>query len=156
MSVCACVMAKDEAHVIARCFASVRPLVDSWVLMDTGSTDATCDVARAAMAGVPGEVFHRPWRHFGESRTESFELARTRADYVLVLDADDVLEYPKGARFPPLTESAYYLVHHAGAVRFPRLHVFRSDLPWRFVGRCHEYAVCEGEQSPRCSPASPT
>jgi hypothetical protein len=141
-------MTKNEAHVIARLLASMRPLVDTWLLMDTGSTDATCEIARAAMEGLPGEVVHRPWRHFGESRTEAFELARGRADYVLIADADDVFQYPQGARFPSLTASAYYLMNHAGGLRFPRLHLFRSSVPWRFVGRCHEHPSCDVASTP--------
>jgi glycosyltransferase involved in cell wall biosynthesis len=148
MSVCVAVMAKNEAHVIARCLASVKPLVDAWVLMDTGSSDATCDVVRDAMRGVPGEVFARPWRHFGPSRTECFELARGYADYTLLVDADDTLEYPEGAQFPPLTESGYFLMTHVGPLQFPRLLLAKSALPWRFEGRCHELAVCDGVPEP--------
>src|SRR5580704_17636127 len=101
-SVCLAVMAKNEAAVIARCLLSAKPLVQSWVLLDTGSVDATISIARDVMDGVPGDVVERPWRNYGGSRTESFELARSRADYVLYVDADDVLDYPKGARFPEL------------------------------------------------------
>ena len=147
-TVCLAVMAKDEAHVIAGCLQSARPLVDSWVVLDTGSTDAARDVAREAMLGVPGEVIDRPWRGFGESRTESLELARSRADYVLVLDADDRLEFPAGARFPPLTESAYALAVYHGSFQFRRLHLFASALPWRYEGACHEFALCEGASEP--------
>jgi hypothetical protein len=143
-TVCLAVMAKDEAPVIARCLASARPFVDAWVVVDTGSTDATKQVAEEAMRGVPGEVVVRPWRGFGASRTESLEIARPRADYVLVVDADDVLEAPPGARFPQLTEPAYWLRVQHGAYALKRLHLFSSRLPWRYEGVCHEYAVCDG------------
>jgi glycosyltransferase involved in cell wall biosynthesis len=40
-SVCLNMIVKDEAHVIRRCLGSVRPLIDSWVIVDTGSSDGT-------------------------------------------------------------------------------------------------------------------
>jgi tetratricopeptide (TPR) repeat protein len=100
------------------------------------------------MRGIPGEIFERPWRHFGESRTECLELARPFADYTLILDADDVLEYPEGARFPALTEPAYALLTQSGPIQFPRIYLLHNGHPWRFVGRCHEVAVCEGVDGP--------
>jgi hypothetical protein len=143
-TVCLAMIARNEASVIARSLASAKPLVDAWVVVDTGSTDDTEAVARRAMEGVPGDVVHRSWRDFGANRTESIELARERADYVLVLDADDVLEYPPGARLPPLTEAGYQLVVHDGEVVYPRLQIFKSSLPWRYEGVVHEHAFCEG------------
>jgi glycosyltransferase involved in cell wall biosynthesis len=143
-TVCLAVMARNEAHVIARCLASARPLVDSWVVLDTGSTDETIAVANEAMKGLPGDVVERPWRGFDKSRTELLELARSRADYALVLDADDVLEFPAGARFPELTDPGYQLVVRDGPAVYVRTHLFKSSAPWRYEGVLHEVAVCDG------------
>jgi glycosyltransferase involved in cell wall biosynthesis len=143
-TVCLAVIAKNEAHVIARCLQSAKPIVDAWVVVDTGSTDATREIARDVMRDLPGEVVDRPWRGFAASRTESLELARARADYTLVLDADDVFEYARGARFPELTLAGYALVIHDGPFQYPRIVLMRSSDPWRFVGAMHERAVCDG------------
>jgi len=143
-TVCLAVMAKNEAHVLARALASAKPFVQAWVVLDTGSTDATADVARATMSGVPGEVIARPWQDFGRSRTELFELARPSADYTLMLDADDTIEGPSNARFPELTEPGYSLMVHDGPLVYPRVQLLKSALPWRYDGVCHEVAVCDG------------
>jgi glycosyltransferase involved in cell wall biosynthesis len=45
---------KNEGPVIARCLASVRPFIDYWVIVDTGSTDGTQDAIRAFMGDLPG------------------------------------------------------------------------------------------------------
>ena len=47
---------KNEAHVIERCLASVKSIVASWVIVDTGSTDGTQEFVRSVMAGIPGEL----------------------------------------------------------------------------------------------------
>ena len=79
---------RDEAAVIERCLASVRDHIDTWVICDTGSTDGTQDLVRTALSGIPGELHERPWVDFGHNRTELLRLARGKADFLLLLDAD--------------------------------------------------------------------
>ena len=135
---------KNEAHIIERCLASVRGLVTSYAIVDTGSTDGTQDVIRRAMEGIPGEVHDRPWRGFGASRTEAFELAAGKADYALVMDADDVLEVPPGFTMPTLTDDCYFLELRRDGVTFRRTQLFKLSRRWRYVGVLHEYADCDG------------
>jgi hypothetical protein len=72
---------KNEAHVLARCLDSVKPFVTAWVIVDTGSTDATQDLVRSCMRGIPGELHERPWKDFGHNRTEAIVLARGKAEH---------------------------------------------------------------------------
>ena len=72
---------RDEAAIIERCLASVRPFIDHWVIVDTGSVDETPQRVQAALAGIPGALHHRPWRNFGHNRTEALNLARAHGDY---------------------------------------------------------------------------
>lgn len=134
---------RDEAHVIERCLRSVRDLVDWWVIADTGSTDATMDLIRSVMSGVPGELVQRPWVHFGHNRQEVLDLARASphrrpGDYALWIDADEqLLELPP-ARLS-LTASGYELPVTYGDTRYGRLCLVRLADPWRWVGPIHEY-----------------
>ena len=90
-TVCLNMIVKNEVHVIERCLASVRELIDYWVIVDTGSVDGTPEVIAAALAGTPGELHHREWKDFGTNRTEALELARGKSDYVFIIDADEQL-----------------------------------------------------------------
>jgi glycosyltransferase involved in cell wall biosynthesis len=129
---------KNEAHVIARCLESVRGLVTTWVIVDTGSSDGTQALVRRAMAGIPGELHERPWRDFAHNRTEALELARGKADYVLVMDADDVLVVLEAFVWPELTADSYKIrVDHAGT-SYWRTQLFRADLDFRYTGVLHE------------------
>ena len=112
-NICLAMIVRDEAHVIERCLRSVRPLISAWLIVDTGSTDATERVARAALADLPGDYVSRPWRNFAHNRSECLELARTRGDYSLVIDADDALE---------IETSALPAALHADAYTLPVLH----------------------------------
>lgn len=86
-SVALVVIARNEAPRIARLLGSVRAHVDEMLVLDTGSTDGTPVIARAAGARVE----HFPWcDDFAAARNRALDLAA--ADWHLVLDADEWLE----------------------------------------------------------------
>jgi len=130
---------KNEASIIERCLASVRPLVTCYSIVDTGSTDGTQDVIRKALEGLPGEVYKRPWKDFGHNRNEAIALARGKAHYSLVMDADDVLSWPEGFTMPALDRDLYDLEVEDEGIFYLRSHLFRSDLPFHYVGVLHEW-----------------
>ena len=140
-TVCLSMIVKNEAHVIARCLASVRPLIDTWVVVDTGSTDGTQDLVRDVLKDLPGELVERPWRDFATNRNEALELAGARADYVLVVDADDTLELAPGFKRPRLSADAYELHVSDAGTGYRRKHLFRSGRGFRYVGVLHEVLV---------------
>ncbi|WP_406173020.1 glycosyltransferase [Streptomyces sp. NBC_00996] len=146
-TVCLSMIVKDEAPVIRRCLESVRPLIDTWVIVDTGSTDGTQDVIRDVYSDLPGELYERPWKGFDGSRTEAIELARTGADYLLFMDADDVMEVAPGSSMPELTLDAYRLNIRSGRYLHRRRALVSTRLPWRYVGVLHEYLDCGTQYS---------
>lgn len=85
-SVSICMIVKNEVHDLAAALDSVRGLVDEFVVVDTGSKDRTRDVARIFGA----RLFEFPWSgSFAEAR--NYSLAQAAGDWILVLDADEVL-----------------------------------------------------------------
>ena len=98
---------------------------------------------RELLADLPGELIERPWRDFGSNRTEALQLARGRADYVFVIDADEVVELDPDFRLPRLTADAYLVEMALGGFTYPRRQLVRDALPWRYEGVLHEYIVCE-------------
>jgi tetratricopeptide (TPR) repeat protein len=134
--VCLCMIVKDESRSIELLLRSALPVFDTWLICDTGSTDGTQDLIRRTLSDVPGELHERPWQDFGHNRSEALALAHGNADWLLLLDADMVLE--QTGPLPELTADAY-LLRHEGTSQYwvPRL--LRGDLPWRYVGATHEY-----------------
>ena len=90
--ICLNMIVKNEARVIRRCLDSVRPIIDRWIIVDTGSTDGTQDIIREHLRDLPGELHERTWRDFAYNRSEALDLARGQCDYTLIIDADDSLE----------------------------------------------------------------
>jgi glycosyltransferase involved in cell wall biosynthesis len=81
-----CMIVKDEEAMLAGCLASVRGVVDDMVVVDTGSRDATPEIARKAGARVVSFAW---CDDFAAARNEA--LRHARGDWVLALDADERL-----------------------------------------------------------------
>src|SRR4030095_16475872 len=106
-TICLNMIVKDESPVIRRCLESVRPLIDHWVIVDTGSSDDTRELIREILKDLPGELHERPWQDFAHNRSEALALARGHGDYVLVIDADEVVEITPDFQLPQLTCDSY-------------------------------------------------
>ncbi|MGF1425400.1 glycosyltransferase [Kitasatospora sp. LaBMicrA B282] len=131
---------KDESKVIERCLASVRGLIDTWVISDTGSTDGTQELVRRALSGIPGELHEEPWVDFGHNRTLNIRHARGKADYLLLVDADMVVR--QDGPLPELTADSY-LVRHAADLEYRIKRLVRGSIDWRYQGATHEYLTTD-------------
>lgn len=129
---------KAEADVLPRLAASALPLIDSWTIVDTGSTDGTPELAETLFADRPGVLHRRDWVGFGHNKTEALQLGRGTADWLLVLDADMTVD---GDLDEPLPRADALMV----AVRDGSDFTYRLPLlvagnrDWRYEGVTHEY-----------------
>lgn len=137
MTVTALLLARDESGRIEHALASLEPLVDDALVVDTGSADDTRELARAAGA----TVIERPWVSFAHNRSEALQLARDRGGYLLMVDADmTVLE--TGARHD-LTADAY-TVPVLDGLRTWRLPLLtRAAHPFEYRGAAHAYLASD-------------
>jgi tetratricopeptide (TPR) repeat protein len=138
--ICLNMIVKNESKVIERCLESVRPYVDAWVIVDTGSSDDTIEKIRRSLKDLPGALHQRQWRNFGANRTEAAALAyEANCDYLLFMDADDTLMAPKSFQWPELTQDAYELWLQYGGYRYTRQMLVSTRMLWRWIGVVHEY-----------------
>lgn len=134
---------KDEEKDIERCLKSVYKYINYWVIIDTGSKDKTVKKIRSLMKNrfkVPGELHERPWVDFSHNRNESLEIAETKADYVLFMDADDIFKPEKGFDLGFLLHpyEAYYSPFKLKKTKFQRCLIVKSSLKCRYDGVLHE------------------
>lgn len=78
---------RNEARCIQRCLASAAPHVDRMIVVDTGSSDATIDLAERSGATVHSAEWQDDF-----SRARNLSLSLSDADFNLVLDADEWIE----------------------------------------------------------------
>src|SRR5215217_4806471 len=136
---------KDEEEMLPRCLAAVKDAVDEMIVVDTGSTDRTVEIAESFGA----KILHHEWTgDFAEARNVSFDAAT--GDWVVYLDADEVLVTEDVERLRELTKrtwrEAFYLVEtnftgdlaDGEALNHNALRVFRNRDEYRFEGRLHE------------------
>jgi glycosyltransferase involved in cell wall biosynthesis len=137
-TICLNMIVKNEAHIIGECLDSVAPYISSWVIVDTGSDDGTQEVIRTHMAqlGISGELHERPFRDFGYNRSEALALARGRADYLWVIDADDIVVGTPD--FRNLSTDLYWLRYRGGAELYWSPQILRDGMGWSYVGVVHE------------------
>jgi glycosyltransferase involved in cell wall biosynthesis len=147
--ICLSMIVKNEAPVICRCLEAVRPLIDYWVIVDTGSIDGTQNTIRAFFHDLPGELHERPWVDFAHNRSEALALARNHGDYSLIIDADDVLELPPGFKLPYLNADSYAVEIHNRSRRYWRPQIVRNTVAWRYEGVLHEFLSCVGKDGRR-------
>ncbi|MFP7495062.1 glycosyltransferase [Terribacillus saccharophilus] len=142
-----CMIVKNEEEVLAGCLESVRDLVDEIVIVDTGSTDRTKEIA----AKYTSNVYDFEWiDDFSAARNYSF--SKASSDYILWLDADDVLLPNDREAFRDLWNdmsddvdvvSMYYHIalDDKGEPLFlyRRNRIVRSSKQFRWRGAVHEY-----------------
>ena len=136
--ICLNMIVKDETPVIKRCLESVKPLIDYWVIVDTGSTDGTQEMIKEFMKDIPGELHERPWVDFAHNRNEALEFAKGKAQYLLLIDADEELTYAKEFKLPPLDKDFYYITTSYGGMEYKRIQLIKNHLNWKWVGVVHE------------------
>jgi glycosyltransferase involved in cell wall biosynthesis len=139
-----CMVVKNEERNLPGCLDSVRDLTSEFIIVDTGSTDRTPSIA--AQYGAAVIPFDFTTVDFAAARNRAIE--RARGQWILVLDADEVLERdsaPKIEKLIALGEDAGYFLerhNHASDSQSPftdyvvRLFPNRAD--YRYRGRVHE------------------
>ncbi|MCI8612931.1 MAG: glycosyltransferase family 2 protein [Clostridia bacterium] len=93
MKISLCMIVKNEDKTLARCLSSVKDIVDEIIIVDTGSEDTTKDIARK----FTDKVYDFEWvDDFSAARNYAFSFAQN--DFVMWLDADDILSETSGKK----------------------------------------------------------
>ncbi|MFZ5826809.1 MAG: glycosyltransferase [Bacillota bacterium] len=140
-----CILARDEEAQIGRALSSAKSVCDELLLVDTGSTDRTVEIATSQGA----QVINYQWNDsFADARNAGLEHAT--GEWVLMLDADEVITpglsklLPKALRDQSVDAYMTVLTNlqdgrpaNHGAV----LRLFRNRPEYRYTGRLHESIV---------------
>jgi len=144
---------KNEEDVLARCLNSIKDAVDEIIIVDTGSTDNTVQIAKSFGA----KVYHFTWVN-DFSRARNFAFSKATKNYVMWLDADDVVGACECKKIIELKNnydpsiSAFYFKYHVGfdennnvTFHYYRERLFRRDLNPMWVEPIHEVVCYAGK-----------
>ncbi|SDP29037.1 glycosyltransferase [Selenomonas ruminantium] len=146
LNITACVIAKNEAKNIVRWLENAKVYANQCLLLDTGSTDNTCELAAGA------EIYHYEWKDdFAAARNEALQYVK--GDWVAFLDADEFFAHPEQVRGVlaeceiqhPDVEAVRLTICNVDEddggreiSRFCNVRLFRNQPELRYAGRVHE------------------
>lgn len=135
---------KNEAHGIASTLMSLREHIDTWTILDTGSTDGTQDIIREVLSGeftVPGNLLEEPFVDFSTTYNRALDLHGTSSQFILHILGDEILTDGAALRaFCKLnpTGRLFYVPMRQGEVDYKLPRLSRPGAG-KYVGRTHEY-----------------
>lgn len=147
-----CMIVRNEEKFLAQCLDSIKDYVDEICIVDTGSTDATVEIARSYGA----KVELREWRDdFAWARNEAIEMATKR--WIIQMDADEELHPDSREALRSLRNAPAYLhggwirclnatdqYKGSGALSHAITRIFPNNPRIRYRGAIHEFATLDG------------
>lgn len=147
-----CIIVKNEEKVIKRCLDSIYDIMDEIIIVDTGSTDKTVEIAKQ----YTNKIYTFPWvNDFSAARNFSF--SKATCDYILWLDADDVIKEEDKLKLYKLKQTLdltydgvsmryHYAFNDKGdpTLIFRRNRIVKKEKNFKWVGFIHEYLDAHG------------
>lgn len=148
VKICLNMIVKNESAIIQRLINSALPIIDSYCICDTGSTDKTPELIEAyfKLKGIPGKVVYEPFQDFGYNRTKALEhcVGLDNADYLLLIDADMILQFP--SNFDPMlfkrrvaSGDAHYILQGTDSFYYKNIRLVKNNPDLSYWGVTHEY-----------------
>ena len=144
MTLSLCMIVKDESAVLSRCLACAARFADEIIVVDTGSADDSKDIA----SRLGARVYDFEWRDdFSAARNYSFSLASS--DYIMWLDADDIVEESDACLIRALVEGGGFdvamLKYVSGNLCYCRERILRRSMNFVWQGAVHEVISPRGK-----------
>lgn len=137
---------KNSGEVLRKCLNSIKPYIDHWTILDTGSIDNTKDIIIEELSGINGNLYQEDFIDFSTSRNRAFELASKSCKYMIVLDDSYELIGGKSLRSFLQNEDNSSFCIKIGNSRgnvlenyYYSLRIIKSDSNLRYHGKIHEY-----------------
>ena len=146
-TICFATMCKNEEHCIRETLESVYKYIHYWVVCDTGSTDKTCEIIQDFFKekNIPGELHIDEWKGFDINKTMLFNKCYKKSDYILHLDADDLLV----GDFKFTSKESGYLSYlcwckrgETSTTKYKVQFMFNNNYHWKFCGVAHTTIKC--------------
>lgn len=149
VTLCLNMIVKNESRIINRFMESIYPLIDSYCICDTGSTDNTVYLIETFFAkkGISGCVIYCPFVDFGFNRTHALIEcnARSDSDYIIFLDADMMVVIPQLSPTEIkalLVDDYHFIFQGTNTFLYKNCRIVRNVSGYSYWGVTHEYIKC--------------
>ncbi len=140
LSLSVCMIVKDEEKNVSDCLESIKDVADEIIVVDTGSIDNTKEI----VSKYTTKIYDFKWiDDFSAARNHS--LSKATGDFILWLDADDIVENPEKINEILKNDDAKifnFNIKYGNDV-FSQARLFRNFYNIKFSGRVHEYPVID-------------
>lgn len=86
MTISLCMIVKDEEKNLNNCLKKIKDFIDEIIIIDTGSTDKTKDIAKQ----FTNKIYNFKWDN-DFSKARNFSISKATKDWILILDADETI-----------------------------------------------------------------
>lgn len=140
-TLCLNMIVKNESRIITRLFDSVLPIIDTYCICDTGSTDNTVEVIESYFRekNITGKIVHEPFQNFCYNRNKALHACIGMSDYVLLLDADMVLEIKQFDKAKLLQADSFHILQGNESFHYQNMRIVKNNGQYNYVGVTHEY-----------------
>ena len=143
-TLCLNMIVKNESKIIKRLFDSVISIIDSYCICDTGSVDNTVEIIEEYFKekNIPGKIVKEPFKNFCHNRTFSLHSCVGMSDYVLLLDADMILDIKSFNKSLLLCADSFYILQGNDSFYYQNMRIVKNNGLYKYVGVTHEYIDC--------------
>ena len=140
-TLCLSMIVKNESKIITRLLNSVLPIIDCYCICDTGSNDETVKIITEYFnnKNIPGKVLYEPFKNFCHNRNFALKSCLGMSDYVLLLDADMILEIKDFDKKILNTSDSFYILQGNDSFYYQNMRIVKNNGLYNYVGVTHEY-----------------
>ena len=141
LTICLNMIVKNEGKILHRMFDSVLPIIDVYCICDTGSTDDTVQQIKDYFAekNIPGKVVEAPFTNFRDSRNVALQSCIGMSDFVLLMDADMVLDIRQFDKNTLLNGDNFTICQGNDSYFYKNTRIVRNHGKCKYMCVTHEY-----------------
>ena len=140
-TLCLNMIVKNESKIITRLFDSVINIIDCYCICDTGSTDNTVELIKTYFESknIPGTIVNESFKNFAHNRNFALKSCLNMSDYVLLMDADMILEIKNFNKQQIQNCDSCYILQGNNDFYYQNMRIVKNNGLFNYVGVTHEY-----------------
>lgn len=142
-TICLNMIVKNESKIITRLFDSIIKIIDCYCICDTGSTDNTIEIIQNYFQekNISGKIISHEFINFSYNRNVALEECLGMSDYILLLDADMIIEinFNLFDKKNIILSDYFYIFQGSNDFYYKNIRIIKNNNLFKYVGVTHEH-----------------